>query len=329
MKFIKSAFFLFAALSFTACKEDLNSNIKTEATGRAGEIMVVLDDNKWKGEIGDSIFNTLSAPFEILPQDESVFKVMHVNPNAFKTLLRKHRNILVVYIDKENSKTELKEINDQWALNQLVIQISAPSDSAFIDFWNNHKTFIVNKFFNRDIQRLQLSYENYVNKDAINQIKKLYNVNILIPSDYKLDVKKPHFAWISKETQSTGQGIFIYDYPYENDKQLTPEQLVIKRDAITKENVPGPKDGTYMQTEKRIPVNVENIEINGQKAVLIRGLWYIENYLMGGPFLSITFHDKTRNRIVTIDAYVYAGKLDKKIYMWQIEAIIKTANIIQ
>jgi len=84
-----------------------------------------------------------------------------------------------------------------------------------------------------------------------------------------------------------------------------------------------------MQTEKRIDFSLEKIILNNQNAILIRGLWYIENYFMGGPFISITIPDYTNKRIVTADAFVYGGKEDKKILIWQVEAIIKTIKLLQ
>jgi hypothetical protein len=35
------------------------------------------------------------------------------------------------------------------------------------------------------------------------------------------------------------------------------------------------------------------------------GLWDVENYFMGGPFVSYTTVNKLTNEVVTIDCYVY------------------------
>jgi len=77
-----------------------------------------------------------------------------------------------------------------------------------------------------------------------------------------------------------------------------------------------------------VPFVVEEINLNGEYAFVIRGLWHTKNYFMGGPFVSITTLDKDRNRIVTVETFVYAGKQRKKLYLWQVESIIKTLKIL-
>ena len=187
---------------------------------------------------------------------------------------------------------------------------------------------MMTNFFNAEINRYQLAYASSLNKKAIDKIAKKYFLYLAIPTGYYLDVEKKHFAWISRETSISSQGIFIYDYPYRDSSTFSAKYLIKKRDEVLKANVPGPNPNTYMQTEKRVPVLTQTININGQYALLMRGLWYTKNYFLGGPFVSITTLDKKRNRIVTVEAYVYAGKQKKKLYLWQTESIIKTLKIL-
>jgi hypothetical protein len=60
----------------------------------------------------------------------------------------------------------------------------------------------------------------------------------------------------------------------------------------------------------------------------LRGLWKLENAFMGGPFINISLLDENRNRVVTVDAFVYAPSLDKRIYVRELEAILNTFKII-
>jgi hypothetical protein len=60
----------------------------------------------------------------------------------------------------------------------------------------------------------------------------------------------------------------------------------------------------------------------------LRGLWKLENAFMGGPFINISLLDENRNRVVTVDAFVYAPGLDKRNYVREVEAILNTFKII-
>ena len=47
---------------------------------------------------------------------------------------------------------------------------------------------------------------------------------------------------------------------------------------------------------------------------------------MGGPFVNITQLDEKRNRIVTVEGFVYAPGNDKRDLLQQVEAIIYTLD---
>lgn len=318
---------LLLSIFLFSCGKEYKEEIKVNSTGKAGEVMIVIDNSRWESQIGDSLFEAFTAPFEVLPQEESSYRVSHTSSKNFINILTKHRNILIIKIEN-NLKNEIITSHDKWANNQLVIQINSSDDTSFLKYWADNKKNIIKTYFNEDIKRLQMAYAKYLNNKAIEKIKEKFGLQISIPTDFNLDVIKDDFCWISKETPKSSQSILIYTYTFTDSLQLLPENIIKKRDLVAKQNVPGPKDGTYMQTEKRIDLNLERIVINNQNAILLRGLWYIENYFMGGPFISITIPDYSKKRIVTIDAFVYGGKEDKKILIWQVEAIIKTIKLL-
>ncbi len=319
-----------AILLFSSCSNNKGQNtpIKPNPSGKSGEIIVIIPDKQWQSTIGDTIFYTLTVPFGILPQDESFFDVIHLPRNSFQSIFKTHRNIIFIDINPTVKKAKVSVQKDKWANLQLIYYFYAPNKKAFFKLWSQYHKQMMTKFFNEEIKRYQLAYANSLNKKAIDKIAEKYAIYLAIPTGYYLDVAKKHFAWIARETEISSQGIFIYDYPYTDSNTFTAKYLIRKRDEVLKANVPGPNPHTYMQTEKIVPVQTQAINLNGQYALLIRGLWYTKNYFLGGPFVSITTLDKKRNRIVTVEAYVYAGKQRKKLYLWQTESIIKTLKIL-
>ena len=55
----------------------------------------------------------------------------------------------------------------------------------------------------------------------------------------------------------------------------------------------------------------------------------MENGFMGGPFVSLTTLDKKRNRVVTIEGYVFAPKFKKRDYIKEVEAIIYSTKFLE
>jgi len=316
------------SMMFASCVTDADRQpIKPNPTGKAGEIIVVINDSKWNTEIGDTIFYTLSYPFPILPQDEPFFDVVQIPHSAFQSIFKTHRNIIFINIGIEHQETKITKTQSKWSKYQLVYNFYAPNDSAMITLWGNNFETVKKDFFNADLLRFQAAYKPYQNLDVITKVKDMYGIDIQIPTEFNSDELKDDFYWVTKETNTTTQGIFIYTYPYTDTNTFTTDYLVAKRDENLKKYVPGPNPNTYMQTEKRVPIYSEEMMLNGNYAYVLRGLWYTENYLMGGPFVNISVLDETNNRIITIEAYVYAGKLDKKFYLWQTEAIVRTMKI--
>jgi hypothetical protein len=107
------------------------------------------------------------------------------------------------------------------------------------------------------------------------------------------------------------------------------KNIIKRRDSVAQLNVPGPSKGSYMQTEHLYPIIAQPYPVDGHYGILIRGLWKTHGDFMGGPFVSLSVIDEKRGRIVTVDGFVYAGKQDKKLYLWQVEAIVRSLKILE
>jgi len=48
---------------------------------------------------------------------------------------------------------------------------------------------------------------------------------------------------------------------------------------------------------------------------------------MAGPFLNYTVIDKANNRLIVVEGFVFAPAVNKRNYMFELEAILKTLHI--
>ena len=76
-------------------------------------------------------------------------------------------------------------------------------------------------------------------------------------------------------------------------------------------------------------MDVENINVKGDYAFEARGLWCMENDMMGGPFVSHARVDRPNGRVVVVEAFVYAPEKKKRDLMRQLEASLYTLNLPQ
>jgi hypothetical protein len=66
--------FLFVALLLFSCKKE-NDHLPRKTTGKINTISVIIDDQLWNGDIGDSIRNKFASPVIGLPQEEPLFNI--------------------------------------------------------------------------------------------------------------------------------------------------------------------------------------------------------------------------------------------------------------
>ena len=60
---------------------------------------------------------------------------------------------------------------------------------------------------------------------------------------------------------------------------------------------------------------------------IARGLWYMENDMMGGPFVSHAVVDEMNNRVIVVEAFVYAAGQKKGKFIRKLEASLYTLKL--
>jgi hypothetical protein len=323
-------FFTLSTLLLSSCEE--GTNYKMHSGGAPGEVIVVIDDKVWKSHpIADTIRWHFEDVVPGLPQQEFVFNIGQYDPDRFSNAMKSHRNILFFEVGPKQSKTRIEYLRDYWASDQVVIKVYGHNyEEALILFREDAQKIV--KTINATERERLIRFHAKENSAAIEKtLKEKHNIVLNIPSDFRLAEDRGDFVWLARdrvryvsgEAHDVDQGVFIYYYPYTNDSTFMPDYLVRKRDSILKANVPGPSEGSYMTTEKDTlyyPV-FSNSSVNKQYAAELRGLYRTVNDYYGGPFISITTLDEARNRIVTVDCFVFAPKFHKREYLREMEAI--------
>ncbi len=164
------------------------------------------------------------------------------------------------------------------------------------------------------------SQENDIHKKLLSN----HQIDLVVPKGYTINFEEDNFIWLDNRHRNIIEGILIYYYPYTDSNTFTKDYLVEKRNSILKKYVPGEKEGSYSATEMRFPIESNEYKLNGEKYTFeLRGLWnVVGGFAMGGPFISITQYDEDRNRIVTVDGFLFAPDEDKRNLVKRLEAIL-------
>jgi hypothetical protein len=202
--------------------------------------------------------------------------------------------------------------------------ILGKNEASLLKMIENHKEDIINIFKAADLKLYQqkLSKRLWVN-DSIKTLKTL-GVQLNIPVKYRKVDDTGEFLWFREKVEKGSINIIGYELPLVDDIE---GNIVIARDSIGKKYIPGSLEGMYMITEAAYSPHIRKIELNGKPVYETRGKWEMKNDVMAGPFLNYTVIDKENNRLLVIEGFVFAPNANKRDYMFEIEAIIKTLKI--
>jgi hypothetical protein len=327
---MKKQIVIFLSLSlvfaFTSCDKGTKGSrtLLPNVSGAAGEVVVVLNGNLIQESLGQTYRDIFEEEYPMLPQSEPLFNLVLIPPTSFSDLFKNHRNIVITKVDSEFQKAQIITQRDVWAAPQTVLNVVGPNYPAIEKMLLEERERIVQLIEQAERDRVVQNALKYEFDDLRKRIEKKFAFSMNFPKGYKLKTDTTDFIWISYETPSTSQGIFIYEYPYTDNNTFTPQYLTEKRNEFLKKFVPGPSKGSYMITETIIPPAFTPLMFKGRYFGQLRGLWDVFAHPMGGPFISLTTIDEERQKVVTVEGYVYSPKHKKRNYLRQVEALLLT-----
>lgn len=334
MKKLLNAIFIVAILLLTIGCDSFRSltGAKKTAQGSPYEVLVVCDGREWESQLGEELRNVLGTPVEMLNQVEPMFDIVRITARDFKHLLPSYRNILKVLCSPEVKETAILAQYDVVASPQIVLTFQGPSTAAMVDYLHQNGKSL--------LQVLEIAERNrtieYARKQGAKALEKIvreeFDIEMPISNGYLFRAESDDFVWASNEYPVASQGFFIYTHPFNGESSITTEALVKARNNFAK-RIPGPSDGSYMTTVKRIP-NIEDdgyvdflpqrkvVKIDGREWIELRGFWEVEHDFMGGPFVSYTTLDEREGELLTIDCYVYSPKYGKRNFLRPLEHLV-------
>jgi hypothetical protein len=330
-----------ALLSFTSCEDDgfLERDRKPEHSGEIGELLVVIDKPYWDGILVKTIKDSLEMLNFSLPQPEPFFNIRLVSPQHFNTTSNTHHTILYIDILKKTPDLEPRLDEPQlnvWAKDQFMFKLWARSEVEAVEVFKIYAQKLRTDLDGRTKELALKKVAVSLSKEIDEELGITLGLTAKIPTGFNVAGNFSEMIWLNQlrmryadgKDHEIQIGIMAYTYPYLDSTTFTQEWLLDKRDSITKKYIKGSLLNSYMTTERSEGLASKELLHNGIYTYELRGLWRMENALMGGPFMSITMFDEKRNRIVTLDGYVFAPYFRKMEYMREVEAMLYSFKFI-
>ena len=335
MKRILLNIFAFMALcmGMVGCKAftQLSSSAGT-STGHPYEMVLICGQAEWQSELGDTLRSVFKQPVKEIVQYEPMYNVIRIMPNNFKSLTKKHRNIVSIVVDESISEPEIKVDYDVTAEPQVFVTVKGHDNASAAKFVSENRENLHYVLEKAERDRSINYSRQYYSSAMYDLLKQTIGVDMYIPDNYKIRTTSDDMVWISQEYPASSKGFFIYKYPYEGTQSLTAEALVKARNRFAS-RIPGPVDGSYMITVDKISddkgleyvpykPDYRTIRIGERPWIEMVGLWDVENYFMGGPFVSYTTVNQATKEVITIDCYIYSPKDEKRNMMRDLQHLV-------
>jgi hypothetical protein len=316
---------LFSIFSFFSCAKK-SDNLPRKATGKINTISVIIDDQLWNGEVGDSIRNKLASPVVGLPQEEPLLTINQYPTKLLEGFMIDSRTIIVVKKEKDN-KFEI--VKNQYASPQNVFHISGITSADIVEIIEKNAPKIIQIIKDNEIAENQ----RIINLSLLNPkiITNRFHISLKVPSSYSYVIGKPNFIWLKKEIISGNSSLIIYQVPIKSIKKDSSliRNIIRMRDSIGGLYIQGTEPDSRMITEEGYSPYFSKIKLDGKESYETKGTWELKNDFMSGPFINYAIVDEKHNRILVLEGFCYSPSREKRDLMYELEAIIKSISILK
>lgn len=311
----------------TSCSGNKKGVFTPTSSGRAYEVLVVVEPGLWERPAGRALFDVLDTDVPGLPQSERSFRMMNTAPAYYDATLKLIRNIIIVDVNpNQYTQPKFKHAKDVYAAPQSILTIQAPDEESFGEFVTENRQVIIDYFthaeMNRQIAALEGKHSDYV----ATKVKSKFDCDVWVPGELTSFKEGEDFFWAGTNTATGDRNFVIYSYPYTDKDTFTKEYFVHKRDSVMRVNIPGAREGMYMATDT-LMTDVRPINVQGEYALEARGLWRVEGDFMGGPYVSHARLDRANQRVIVSEIFVYSPDKLKRNLVRQMEASLYTVKL--
>ena len=328
-----------------------NENFLPEASGEPGEIVVVMNKNKYDAELGEAIKEVFREPVPGLSRSEPMFTIRVIEPFEFNRIFKIARNLVYVVsyegqsaADKwlqatfsESSKETIfnnpdrfmQTSDNQFAKNQKVLQLFGKDDKTLAKNIRENAQLIQNYFNIAEKERLADKLQMSVaSRNIVNKVIDQLGVSIKIPASYELAMLEDDFMW-ARYLPAVGpsKNLFVYTKDYTSQDEFKQENIIALRNEIAKKYIYGDPENpeSYMITETNYMKPVfRNINFRDKYTVEMRGAWKTNNFSVGGTFVSYTFVDEAKGKLYYIEGFVIHPNESHRELIREMESLLTT-----
>ncbi len=306
-----------------------------ESVGAPEEVLVVMPMGHWESEPGALVRAALEQPMPGMPQREALFRVAQCKPQAFSSMLENHHSVVHAAFGEDSSGVTL--LRDQRARGQLMVRVGASTPQAWNALWQANTMEVIAALLEHQLARVGKRLKRERDASISSSLRASLGIELDVPGGYRMMKQDSVITWLQRDRIVAGggldhnviEGVLIHTHPYVSDSTWSVPYLVDLRDAATRDRIDGPDPGSYMIVQRAfeqldlMPIG-RAVKHDHRFAYLMHGLYGMHGAKMGGPFVSLSTVDPGGRRIITVEGFVYAPQFDKRAYVRELEALVRS-----
>ena len=319
---------LIGLLLLVSCDENSKDDqvLLSNSSGNINNLSVIMGNEMWSGEVGEAVRKNLAAPVDGLPQEEPLFSISQMPPEAFSGFARKNRTFLRI---QKGEEAGIKVADDLYARPQKGFLITGQTNEEIINIIEENSARIIRALKKTEIVEQQRRIRKSLKSDE--KLEERLGVSMEFPTAYRYAKESDDFFWIRKDIPHGSMEILVYEVPISTIQKDTNTiaNIIAMRDSIGKKYIPGPVEGSHMITEAAYAPYLFRSEIDGKFAWETKGTWEVDGAFMAGPFLNYAVMDEENDRIVVLEGFTFAPSARKRDNMMELEAILRSADLVK
>lgn len=311
---------------FTSCNNgnSKGKRIVSASSGNINNLSVVVDNNLWEGNIGESIRSIFGAEVYGLPQQEPLFTLRQMPTSVFSGFAAKNRTVLKI---EKGKAPDVKILENPLAKPQRLAVITGNTNAEIIEQMEQNSKKIIAAFKDLEVKEKQRRTTKSLSKDK--SIEEQLGITLKFPSAYRIAKNEDGFFWLRRDIKNGDVNFVVYEMPIdaisEGDNAIT--DIIKMRDSIGKVHIPGPLEDSYMITEEAYTPFLNKTIIDNKPAFETRSTWEVKGAFMAGPFLNYVIKDEINKRLIILEGFVFAPSTAKRDYIFELEAIMKSIKV--
>ncbi|RFC55513.1 DUF4837 family protein [Brumimicrobium aurantiacum] len=311
-------------------RDIIKLNAVSKYTGKPGRLIIVAESTEYVKEIEELMDSVFAAPIRPYYPLTQYFEIYQRSPEDFKRLSTRLRNVIELNIDEqiENGDPQMRIYENYYAKTQMYTKLEAHDVSDLYDLLEKEIDYLFKVYEKQEWKREFFRHAEHENVETRNKLKKKFGIDLTLPGRFSYESIDDEYAIVmfpdrtrQMDLETTGAystsranfiqtGVMIWQYPFTDERQMHPDNLMMMRDTILKYHARHEMEGVYMGTQDHPAVipEYEKLKIGDITGYQFRGLFKFtgEAEPSGGRFWSFHFKHPSRETIVAISGYLDA-----------------------